>query len=83
MYIVYVYLFINNYFFVKVFEAHFDGHVTVFNSLIPPVVARYIRLNPQKWHIRASAQVQVLGCPSAPLRPRSYGDGEGSSQNLF
>lgn len=58
----------------KVFEAHSDGHVTVLNSLIPPVVARYLLLNPQKWHIRASALVQVLGCPSAPLRPRSHGD---------
>ncbi|XP_052474163.1 discoidin, CUB and LCCL domain-containing protein 1 isoform X2 [Carassius gibelio] len=50
----------------KVFEAHSDGHVTVLNSLIPPVVARYLLLKPQKWHIRASALVQVLGCPSAP-----------------
>lgn len=56
------------------FEAHSDGHVTVLNSLIPPVVARYLLLKPQKWHIRASALVQVLGCPSAPLRPRSHGD---------
>ncbi|XP_042597319.1 discoidin, CUB and LCCL domain-containing protein 1-like [Cyprinus carpio] len=58
----------------RVFEAHSDGHVTVLNSLIPPVVARYLLVKPQKWHIRASAQVQVLGCPSAPLRPRSHGD---------
>ncbi|XP_016322393.1 discoidin, CUB and LCCL domain-containing protein 1-like [Sinocyclocheilus anshuiensis] len=58
----------------KVFEAHSDGHVTVLNSLIPSVVARYLLVKPQKWHIRASAQVQVLGCPSAPLRPRSHGD---------
>uniref|UniRef100_A0A8C1IVH0 Si:dkey-34d22.1 n=1 Tax=Cyprinus carpio TaxID=7962 RepID=A0A8C1IVH0_CYPCA len=60
--------------FTSVFEAHSDGHVTVLNSLIPPVVARYLLLKPQKWHIRASALVQVLGCPSAPLRPRSHGD---------
>lgn len=58
----------------KVFEAHSDGHVMVLNSLIPPVIARYLLLKPQKWHIRASAQVQVLGCPSAALRPRSQGD---------
>ncbi|XP_028836481.1 discoidin, CUB and LCCL domain-containing protein 1 [Denticeps clupeoides] len=56
----------------KVFEAHSDGHMTVFNSLFPPVVARYLQLWPQKWHVRASAHVQVLGCPMAPvLRPRS------------
>lgn len=60
------------------FEAQSDGHVMVLNSLIPPVVARYVLLKPQKWHIRASAQVQVLGCPSAALRPRSQGDGKES-----
>jgi len=81
----YNYLIIQITFFlhVKVFEAHSDGHVTVLNSLIPPVVARYLLLKPQKWHIRSCAQVQVLGCPSAPLRTRSYGDGEGLLQNLF
>lgn len=77
------YFHINFFSFFKVFEAYSDGHVTVLNSLIPPVVARYLLVKPQKWHIRASAQVHVLGCPSAPLRPRSHGDGEGLTQNLF
>ncbi|XP_063055139.1 discoidin, CUB and LCCL domain-containing protein 1 [Engraulis encrasicolus] len=47
----------------KVFEAHSDGHVAVLNSLFPPVVARYLLLRPLAWHQRASAGVQVLGCP--------------------
>ncbi|KAL2084960.1 hypothetical protein ACEWY4_020478 [Coilia grayii] len=47
----------------KVFEAHSDGHVVVLNSLFPPVVARYLLLRPHTWHQRASAGVQVLGCP--------------------
>ncbi|XP_052000612.1 discoidin, CUB and LCCL domain-containing protein 1-like [Xyrauchen texanus] len=64
----------------KVFEAYDDGHWTVLNSLILPVVARYLLLKPQQWHIRASAQVQVLGCPSAPFRSRSYGDGFSSGK---
>ncbi|TRZ03064.1 hypothetical protein DNTS_029869 [Danionella cerebrum] len=53
--------------------AHSEDHITVLNSLIPPVIARYLLLKPQTWHIRASAQVQVLGC-SSPLKPRSQGD---------
>ncbi|XP_051575587.1 discoidin, CUB and LCCL domain-containing protein 1-like isoform X2 [Myxocyprinus asiaticus] len=64
----------------KVFEAYADGHLTVLNSLIPPVVARYLLLKPQQWHSRASVQVQVLGCPSAPLRPRFHGDGVSSGK---
>ncbi|XP_031431642.1 discoidin, CUB and LCCL domain-containing protein 1 isoform X2 [Clupea harengus] len=47
----------------KVFEAHSDGHVLVLNSLFPPVAARYLLLQPLTWHLRASAGVQVLGCP--------------------
>ncbi|XP_065154514.1 discoidin, CUB and LCCL domain-containing protein 1 [Paramisgurnus dabryanus] len=58
----------------KVFDGYSDGHVTALNSLIPPIIARYLLLKPQQWHIRASAQIQVLGCPSALSRPRSYGD---------
>ncbi|KAM3613581.1 uncharacterized protein V6R79_001788 [Siganus canaliculatus] len=55
----------------KVFPAYADGHLRVFNSLFPPVVARFVRLQPLSWHGRASAQVQVLGCPATKLMPRS------------
>ncbi|XP_030637876.1 discoidin, CUB and LCCL domain-containing protein 1 [Chanos chanos] len=59
----------------KVFEAHSDGHLSVLNSLFPPVVARYLLLKPQNWHVRPSADIQVLGCPSGALRPRSNDPG--------
>ncbi|KAA0703495.1 Discoidin, CUB and LCCL domain-containing protein 1 [Triplophysa tibetana] len=67
----------------KVFEGFSDGHVTAFNSLIPPIIARYLLLKPQQWRIRASAQVQVLGCPSALPRPRSHGDDLNSSKGVI
>ncbi|XP_067094777.1 discoidin, CUB and LCCL domain-containing protein 1 isoform X2 [Osmerus mordax] len=54
----------------KVFEAHADGHLSVLNSLFPPVVARYLRLQPSSWHGRASTHIQVLGCPVSRLSPR-------------
>ncbi|XP_029929230.1 discoidin, CUB and LCCL domain-containing protein 1 [Myripristis murdjan] len=63
----------------KVFEAHSDGHVRVLNSLFPPVVARFIRLQPLRWHGKASAQVQLLGCPAARVTPRSRLDGASPS----
>uniref|UniRef100_UPI0037E72EBC discoidin, CUB and LCCL domain-containing protein 1 isoform X2 n=1 Tax=Semicossyphus pulcher TaxID=241346 RepID=UPI0037E72EBC len=55
----------------KVFQAYTDGHLRVLNSLFPPVVARFVRLQPLRWHGRASSQVQVLGCPVAKVTPRS------------
>ncbi|TKS81881.1 Discoidin, CUB and LCCL domain-containing protein 1 [Collichthys lucidus] len=56
----------------KVFQAYTDGHLRVRNSLFPPVVARFVRLQPLSWHGQASAQVQVLGCPVAKVTPRSH-----------
>ncbi|XP_044065387.1 discoidin, CUB and LCCL domain-containing protein 1 isoform X2 [Siniperca chuatsi] len=55
----------------QVFQAYTDGHLRVLNSLFPPVVARFVQLQPLNWHGRASAQVQVLGCPVAKVTPRS------------
>ncbi|KAI3360904.1 hypothetical protein L3Q82_013110 [Scortum barcoo] len=55
----------------KVFQAYTDGHLRVRNSLFPPVVVRFVRLQPLSWHGRASAQVRVLGCPVAKFTPRS------------
>uniref|UniRef100_A0A3P8UZF5 Si:dkey-34d22.1 n=1 Tax=Cynoglossus semilaevis TaxID=244447 RepID=A0A3P8UZF5_CYNSE len=53
----------------QVFQAYTDGHLRVINNLSPAVVARFVRLQPQTWHGRASAQVQVLGCPVAKVTP--------------
>ncbi|XP_037532969.1 discoidin, CUB and LCCL domain-containing protein 1 [Nematolebias whitei] len=55
----------------KVFQAYTDGHLKVLNSLFSLVVARFVRLQPLSWSRRASARVQVLGCPAAKATPRS------------
>ncbi|XP_061631411.1 discoidin, CUB and LCCL domain-containing protein 1 isoform X1 [Phyllopteryx taeniolatus] len=54
----------------KVFESYADGHLRVVNSLFPPAVARFIRVRPRSWGGRASAQLQILGCPFK-VTPRS------------
>lgn len=54
----------------QVFRAHTDGHLRVLNSVFPPAVARFVRLQPLSWHGRASARVQVLGCPVSKVTPR-------------
>ncbi|CAL8286803.1 unnamed protein product [Merluccius merluccius] len=53
---------------IKVLEAYSEGHVSVLNSLHPPPVARFVQLKALSWHGRASAQVQVLGCPAPRAR---------------
>ncbi|XP_068614691.1 discoidin, CUB and LCCL domain-containing protein 1 [Brachionichthys hirsutus] len=54
----------------RVFQAYTDGHLRVLNSFFPPVVTRFVRLQPLSWHGRASAQVQVLGCPVSKVTTR-------------
>uniref|UniRef100_A0A3Q1G0D4 Si:dkey-34d22.1 n=1 Tax=Acanthochromis polyacanthus TaxID=80966 RepID=A0A3Q1G0D4_9TELE len=63
----------------KVFQAYTDGHLRVLNSLFPPAVARFVRLQPLSWHGRASAQLQVVGCPTAKFTPRSRPPAESPS----
>ncbi|MEQ2194830.1 hypothetical protein XENOCAPTIV_003627, partial [Xenoophorus captivus] len=60
-------------------KAYTDGHLRVLNNLFPAVVARFVRLQPLNWHGRASAQVQLLGCPAAKATPRSRPPGESPS----
>ncbi|XP_006795996.1 discoidin, CUB and LCCL domain-containing protein 1 [Neolamprologus brichardi] len=66
----------------KVFQAYTDGHLRVLNSLFPPVVARFVRLQPLSWHGRASAQIQVLGCPVSKATPRSSRPPGGDSPSI-
>ncbi|XP_075868681.1 discoidin, CUB and LCCL domain-containing protein 1 [Nelusetta ayraudi] len=63
----------------KVFKAYTDGHLQVLNSLFPPAVARFVRLQPLSWHGRASVQVQLLGCTSSKATPRSRSSAESPS----
>lgn len=60
----------------KVFQAYADGHLRVLNSLVPSVVARFVRLLPLSWRGKTSFQVQVIGCPVAKVTPRSRSNAE-------
>ncbi|KAK7926278.1 hypothetical protein WMY93_008588 [Mugilogobius chulae] len=63
----------------KVFQAYTDGHLRVLNSVVPSVVARFVRIQPTSWRGRASLQVQVLGCPVSKVTPRSRSNAESTS----
>nr|XP_013795528.1 PREDICTED: transcription initiation factor TFIID subunit 12 [Apteryx mantelli mantelli] len=57
----------------KVFEGNADSHEEVSNAFIPPIVARYVRVTPQRWHQRIALKVALVGCQLARARaPRPY-----------
>uniref|UniRef100_A0A8D0EQ07 Discoidin, CUB and LCCL domain containing 1 n=1 Tax=Strix occidentalis caurina TaxID=311401 RepID=A0A8D0EQ07_STROC len=59
----------------KVFEGNTDSHGEVSNAFIPPIVARYVRVTPQRWHQRVALKVALVGCQLARVRaPRPYGE---------
>ncbi|MEE6457914.1 hypothetical protein FKM82_000097, partial [Ascaphus truei] len=49
----------------KVFQGNSDYLDITRNNLIPPVVARYLRIVPQEWHQRIALKVELVGCPLA------------------
>ncbi|XP_006009003.1 discoidin, CUB and LCCL domain-containing protein 2 [Latimeria chalumnae] len=61
----------------KVFQGNINSHEEVRNNFIPPITARYIRINPQQWYQKIAMKVEFLGCqpslvraPSLPMPPR-------------
>ncbi|CAB4026958.1 Hypothetical predicted protein [Paramuricea clavata] len=47
---------------VKVFNGNTDKHSVVHNVISPPIVARYIRLEPKSWNGHISLRVEFYGC---------------------
>lgn len=49
----------------QIFEGNTEKEIPVLNELPVPMVARYIRINPQSWFNNGSIclRMEVLGCP--------------------
>ncbi|XP_062983703.1 discoidin, CUB and LCCL domain-containing protein 2 isoform X2 [Elgaria multicarinata webbii] len=67
----------------KVFQGNTGYYQEVRNNFIPPIIARFVRINPLKWHQKIAMKVELLGCqfsivraprPTVPLPPRSSND---------
>ncbi|CAH1778931.1 unnamed protein product, partial [Owenia fusiformis] len=41
-----------------------DQNTKVTNMIERPVLARFVRINPQTWHVHISLRFDVIGCPS-------------------
>ncbi|CAK9304633.1 unnamed protein product, partial [Gordionus sp. m RMFG-2023] len=46
----------------KVFKGNYDSQTSVRNNFYPPIIARFIRINPQKWYLYISLRVELFGC---------------------
>ncbi|XP_041806275.1 discoidin, CUB and LCCL domain-containing protein 2 [Chelmon rostratus] len=65
----------------KVFQGNINYLHEVRNNFIPPIEARFVRINPTLWHQRIALKLELLGCQipaarrrtelSTELRPRS------------
>nr|XP_021401172.1 discoidin, CUB and LCCL domain-containing protein 2 isoform X2 [Lonchura striata domestica] len=46
----------------KVFQGNTELYQEVRNNFIPPIIARFLRINPIKWHQKIAMKVELLGC---------------------
>ncbi|NWX91814.1 FA8 factor, partial [Nothoprocta pentlandii] len=46
----------------KIFQANRDHTGTVLNTLEPPLFARYVRIQPRRWHNHVALRTEFLGC---------------------
>ncbi|XP_041115449.1 discoidin, CUB and LCCL domain-containing protein 2-like [Polyodon spathula] len=54
----------------KIFQGNVNYIQEVRNNFIPPIEARYIRINPLQWHQKIAMKVELLGCqPSLGRSP--------------
>ncbi|OXB61575.1 hypothetical protein ASZ78_010432 [Callipepla squamata] len=52
----------------KVFQGNTELYQEVRNNFIPPILARFVRINPLKWHQKIAMKVELLGCQFSIVR---------------
>ncbi|XP_056415274.1 discoidin, CUB and LCCL domain-containing protein 2 isoform X1 [Hyla sarda] len=50
----------------KLFQANSDYFQEVRNNLIPPIVARFVKIRPTGWNQKIAMKVELLGCQFIP-----------------
>lgn len=56
----------------KIFQGNTNYLHDVRNNFIPPIEARFVRLNPVQWHQRIALKLELLGCQYHTARPRMF-----------
>nr|XP_046259072.1 discoidin, CUB and LCCL domain-containing protein 2 [Scatophagus argus] len=54
----------------KVFQGNINYLHEVRNNFIPPIEARFLRINPTLWHQRIALKLELLGCPISAVSRR-------------
>lgn len=52
----------------KIFQGNINYLHEVRNNFIPPIEARFVRMNPTSWHQRIALKVELLGCQIPSVR---------------
>uniref|UniRef100_A0A8C4LS53 Discoidin, CUB and LCCL domain-containing protein 2 n=1 Tax=Equus asinus TaxID=9793 RepID=A0A8C4LS53_EQUAS len=57
----------------KIFQGNKDYHQDVRNNFLPPIIARFIRVNPTQWQQKIAMKMELLGCQFIPKgRPPKF-----------
>ncbi|XP_047457896.1 discoidin, CUB and LCCL domain-containing protein 2 isoform X2 [Mugil cephalus] len=52
----------------KIFQGNINYLHEVRNNFIPPIEARFVRINPTSWHQRIALKLELLGCQPPQVR---------------
>ncbi|XP_018558161.1 discoidin, CUB and LCCL domain-containing protein 2 isoform X2 [Lates calcarifer] len=55
----------------KIFQGNINYLHEVRNNFIPPIEARFLRVNPTLWHQRIALKLELLGCQNPAARRRT------------
>lgn len=53
----------------KIFQGNINYLHEVRNNFIPPIEARFVKVNPTSWHQRIALKLELLGCQVPTVRP--------------
>ncbi|XP_040005265.1 discoidin, CUB and LCCL domain-containing protein 2 isoform X2 [Xiphias gladius] len=53
----------------KIFQGNINYLHEVRNNFIPPIEARFVRINPTLWHQRIALKLELLGCQIPAVKP--------------
>lgn len=59
----------------QIFQGNNNNMDEVRNNFIPPIEARFVRVNPTRWHQRIALKLELLGCQISLSRFFFEGDG--------
>ncbi|KAF7657254.1 hypothetical protein LDENG_00029470 [Lucifuga dentata] len=56
----------------KIFQGNTNYLHEVRNNFIPPIEARFVRINPARWHQRIALKLELLGCQIHTAKPKIF-----------